>query len=224
MKEVYCIIGKAPIKGFSKTRLAKDVGEESALRLYEAFLKDFFQSLKVEREDKKIYFFGTPIEDKTQKYFENLFSILDIPNFSFQFQSDLPFFHRIKEAFEIIQTIEGEETIIHLTGTDIPDFPFQATKESNLPSDKVALGPDSDGGFYYLIGSSRISSAFDRIEANEGEVTVLDSLKRALNSEGFSTFELLEWSDIDTLADLKDCVERGDKSLIPNTYKEFCSL
>ena len=50
-KKYFVVFGKEPIKGFSKTRLAEDLGEKASLRLYDAFIKDFFMNLKRAQEE-----------------------------------------------------------------------------------------------------------------------------------------------------------------------------
>ena len=42
-KRFFVVVGKRPMRGFSKTRLAKELDEEMSFYLYEAFIKDFFK-------------------------------------------------------------------------------------------------------------------------------------------------------------------------------------
>ena len=51
----YFVVFDEAIKGFSKTRLAEDLGEKASLRLYDAFIKDFFMNLK-EAQEEDFYF------------------------------------------------------------------------------------------------------------------------------------------------------------------------
>jgi len=193
MNEVLAIIGKRPIKGFSKTRLAKDIGEDKALQLYQCFIQDFFQSIP---SKYKVYLFGTPKDDQTKEYFSQF------TNSNFYFQDELPFFQRLSQIFKTIESIEGRECFIHLTGTDIPDFPFDRL-DKIVDKERIYLGPDRDGGYYYLGAKSYYNDVFD-IDANAGKSTVLHETLKLCGEKGYKTYLLDTWSDIDTLEDLRN--------------------
>ncbi len=193
MKEVLAIIGKRPIKGFSKTRLAKDIGEDLAYKIYQAFIEDFFKSIPTKY---KIYFFGTPDDEETKKYFSEKAKI------HYFAQAELPFFERLADIFKIIKKEEGEDCFIHLTGTDIPDFPFIELDKVTGEQD-VYIGPDFDGGYYYIGAKSYRSDIFD-ISVSDGDVNVLEQTKKICKEKGYSIKLLKTWSDIDTFEDLKN--------------------
>lgn len=215
VKEIFVVIGKLPEKGFSKTRLAKDVGEELALNLYKSFIEDFFNNYKIHRSNTELYFFGTPESEETKNYFHSVMEKYDL-SFEFFFQKEAPFFSRLKDIFENIQKLKGK-CFIHLTGTDIPDFPFSLIQSDLITS----IGPDEDGGFYYLGAYSDQAQIFDLKGVKEGGDTVFQAIINKLNDLGSKPRVLRSWSDIDDVKDLNNCIGRSAESLIPKTYSVY---
>lgn len=224
MKEVFAVIGKMPKKGFSKTRLAKDIGEELAFQSYEAFISDFFDNYFKHAKNHKLYFAGTPCNDETKVYFESLFKRKNIYNYSFHFQSEVPFFERLTNLFETIRKNEGE-CFVHLTGTDIPDFPFHYLKnvDVNVKDTKdecVYIGPDDDGGYYYLGTKTSNTFVFDLDKSVlDGNENVLAATQQQCDSKSVEYKLLPEWSDIDYKEDFKKLESRSKKDVYPETAK-----
>jgi glycosyltransferase A (GT-A) superfamily protein (DUF2064 family) len=196
MKEVFAIFGKRPIPGFAKTRLEKHLGSKKTQALYHSFMEEFFPRL--ESFDRDIHLFATPNGEETKRYFENL---INSP-FKFYFQSELPFFLRLKEVFE-----KMEGNFIHLTGTDIPDFPFEILNEVSPSLHRVYIGPDHDGGFYYLGAHSSHHEIFD-LDIESGASNVLEKVIQKSKSLGLSVTLLKKWSDIDEIDDLNAYFQR----------------
>lgn len=209
MKQVLAIFGKMPLKGFSKTRLSKDIGEEQALKLYDAFIADFSHNLNQFNWFESIYLFGTPEGELTEEYFRSKFSKSRINYFP---QSDLPFFSRLEEVFRKIREVEGD-CFIHLTGTDIPDFPFEEIPGIIPRPNTIFLGPDIDGGFYYFGGEARFSEIFNF----EIKGSVLESITQRAQELGLEVSHLKTWSDIDDLAGLILVLERSSPEKISHT-------
>ena len=197
-----------PQIGFSKTRLASDVGEGLALSLYGAFIKDFSKNLS-KTKIKSIYIFGTPNTLDTKDYFFQEFSKFNINYFP---QSELSFFQRLREVFIKVREIEGE-CFIHLTGTDIPDFPFEEIEKINPSPNTIYLGPDIDGGFYYVGGEARF---FDIFSFEPGE-NILERISNKIGELGLEVSHLKTWSDIDDLGGLKVTLERSSREKISHT-------
>ncbi len=214
MKEIFAIIGKLPLRNFSKTRLAKEVGADLSIDLYSAFIKDFSFNLKGSKF-KKIYFFGTPNTAETKSHFLKEFEGLDIFYFP---QEEIPFFQRLGKIFQTIKELEGE-SFIHLTGTDIPDFPFGELEKVTPDSNKVFLGPDKDGGFYYLGASSNHFEVFDFKILD----SVLESICKKIRELGLEISHLKTWSDIDNLKGLLEALKRSPKEKISHTAAIFNS-
>lgn len=221
MKEVFVVIGKLPLKGLSKTRLAKSLGEENALILYESFIRDFFKNLSgfLNHRPMSFYFFGTPNDEKTRQYFCDCFDEFSINPHTFLFQKEWPFFERLEQVFNEVNELEGE-CFIHLTGTDIPDFPFKELKKVNPKKEQFFVGPDSDGGFYYL----GCESKWEKIFRLDGNLGIFNSLKRNIEDLGYNVESLGIWSDIDDESDLKKCLDRSDEKVIACTQKAYNSI
>ena len=211
MKEIFAVFAKKPLEGFAKTRLADSIGKKQATMLYSAFMKDFFYRLKRVWRNP-IWVFYTPSDESSLHYFENFFlksnlSVRFIP------QKELPFFHRLKWLFDCIAQ-EESNAFIHLTGTDIPDFPFDFLKKAK--SQNVFLGPDVDEGYYYVGAHCSYSTIFD----GKGD-TPLKTILRQCRKLNIKVNLLPEWSDIDTLPDLKKTLKRSDSRIIPETHRQF---
>jgi glycosyltransferase A (GT-A) superfamily protein (DUF2064 family) len=208
MKQIFVIFGKMPQIGFSKTRLAREVGEGLALSLYDAFIKDFSKNLS-KTKIKSIYIFGTPDTLDTKEYFFREFSNFNINYFP---QSELSFFQRLRELFLKIREVEGE-CFIHLTGTDIPDFPFEEIEKINPKPNTIYLGPDIDGGFYYVGGEARFFDIFSFIPGEN----ILERISKRIGELGLEVSHLKTWSDIDDLRGLKVTLERSSREKISHT-------
>ena len=209
LKQVMAIFGKLPQKGFSKTRLSKDVGEELALKLYKAFISDFAKNLENINCFETIYVFGTPSQLETQKYFQREFSKFKMIYFP---QSEVPFFQRLAEVFSKIREAEGD-CYIHLTGTDIPDFPFEQITKILPKKNTLYLGPDIDGGFYYVGGEAK----FYKVFSFEIHGTILESISKSAKDLGLEVSHLKTWSDIDDLDGLKAVLKRSPREKISHT-------
>jgi len=226
----FVVFGKAPMKGFSKTRLAKDLGKETSLNLYCAFVKDFLKNLKKAQKSSEFFerivghleLFVTPPENDSVTYFEKILKDLEIDNFRVRFQAEKKFYERLGEIFKEID-LESENSFIHLTGTDIPDFPFNFLNEklfSSLDVDDVIIGPDEDGGFYYLGMSSKYYNLFYSMSDEEfGRNSVFEELVNQCKKIGLRVRLLEKWSDIDTFLDLKKCIKRSNVLNIENTIR-----
>jgi len=220
MKQVFAVIAKRPLRGFSKTRLARELGEEAALKLYNSFIQDFFSSLAQNLGGKKLYLFVTPAGEGTQNYFREVIKRFSISNFCILLQKERPFFARIMALFAEIHAREGE-AFVHLTGTDIPDFPFHFLQDPDPEELEVMIGPDRDGGFYYLGTLAGNYALFDLGTGlvERGEQGVLQAINARCRELGLRPHQLPEWSDVDTLEDLEICLERSGPSVIPNTHE-----
>ncbi len=189
-KNLLLIFTRNPELGKVKSRLATDVGNETALDIYKFLLnhtKKVTQSLNV---DKQVW------------YSENV-TAHDIWDNSIytkyeQVQSDdlgTRMLHAFEQGFK-----DGYSNII-VIGSDLHDL---STKDLDnafklLQNNQAVIGPATDGGFYLLGLSFLIPELF--IHKDWGTNTVLnDSL---INLRNY-TFETLEArNDVDYLSDIK---------------------
>ncbi|GAB4433793.1 MAG: TIGR04282 family arsenosugar biosynthesis glycosyltransferase [bacterium] len=186
---------KAPVYGTVKTRLAKDLDDEKALRLYKAFILDVLQLVKETKEPFKIFF--TPKAERPL-----LVDFLG-KDYDYYHQEGKDLGERMANAFETIFNRGSERAL--LIGSDTVDI----TKEDILSSlavlDKndVVLGPASDGGFYLIGFRKRAFNTkyFCNIRWSS-DATLRDFVKNLEDIE--KIFYLPEKSDIDNLSDLRN--------------------
>ena len=224
MKQVFTVIGKRPVEGYSKTRLAAEVGEVEAYELYDSFIDDFFTNFRKHTSKASLFFYGAPAISQTEDYFKQKFLKCQIIDFQFYFQKEKPFFERLSDIFEDVRFRVGGETFVHLTGTDIPDFPFEEIKKQNINDADVFIGPDSDGGFYYLGSKAKNDEIFEFIKEKKEDESVLDALVSRCRNLNLEVKVLKEWSDIDTKDDLETTLKRSPKEVLPLTAELYHRL
>jgi glycosyltransferase A (GT-A) superfamily protein (DUF2064 family) len=200
----FLIVGKAPIEGFAKTRLANQIGSKETCRIYQAMLHDFFSRMAQGEQKLPLFFFITPWSAESVSYFTNLLLEVGIKNYVLRQQPQTEgLFFRLKEIYANLNKEIASPFFTHLTGTDIPHFPFNeipAAREAN----QVTIGPDLDGGFYYLgcwNNHIDILKPQGLIESNTG---VLETIYERIDQKGLSKTVMNKMNDIDDLNDLND--------------------
>lgn len=182
---------KAPVKGRVKTRLARHIGEENAVRLYTRMCEQLLHASSLQACDVLIAYDGeenAPLPDYLQG--KTLF---------YQKGEDLG--ARMKHAFQEV-FVKGY-TRAMLAGSDIPEITTPLLNEAQklLEVHDAILSPTYDGG-YYLIGfhaHTFCAAAFEQITYSQSDVyeKTLAKLTHLRTARG----EILQ--DIDTLNDLK---------------------
>lgn len=188
MKSALIVFQKNPVLRKVKTRLANKIGDEAALKVYEALVEITNQSVKNCRADSFIFF---------SDFIPNL-----PPNTSNQFriQSGADLGGRMRNAFQ--EVFEMGYDSICIIGSDCPlisgevlDLAF-----NQLHTNDVILGPAKDGG-YYLLGMKRlVPELFEGINWSTDGVQA-ETLEKAQNLS-LSVSKLPEFYDIDTVEDL----------------------
>jgi rSAM/selenodomain-associated transferase 1 len=206
---------KSPIKGQAKTRLAAEIGEDSAVGLYKCFVEDLIAL--VENLDVQVRLCFYPPGGKL-----NFLEWLGERHcYVAQTGNDLG--ERLKNAFDNAFK-EGFSKVVAI-GSDSPDLPEdflrQAFKE--LDSYDAVIGPSSDGG-YYLVGFSQKSflpEAFDNMSWSSD--SVFEQTLRVLKRNRQSVHLLPLWHDVDTAADLKSLLLRTRNTAFEKSRTYFCS-
>ena len=207
-KNLLIVFVKNKVAGKVKTRLAKTIGAEAALHIYEALLSLTEKTSQKVRVDRHIYY-----------------SEAIVPK---DWQGDQKFVQqgadlgaRMKGAFQY-GFEQGFKKII-LIGSDLPDI----TKETidagfeNLQSKEVVFGPAEDGG-YYLIGMTRMHEIIFK-DKPWSQSSLLALTLAQLKEEQTSVGLLETLNDIDTFEDLvasdfyKNNLEIQEISRIKNT-------
>lgn len=192
-----CLIlfAKAPVQGAAKTRLAEDLGDAAALRLYRAFVADLLAAIYRMNINLRIFYHPGKHEDLVRKWLGE-----DAPLFAQQ-GADLG--ERMHHALCCTAT-EGYRNII-LIGSDIPGLNAQIINKafSLLAQHPAVIGPAVDGG-YYLIefrSQSIFREAFTGIDW--GTQNVLEKTLQRFRHKGKQAPLLPSLRDIDTRADLQ---------------------
>jgi len=186
------IFVRNPIYGKVKTRLAKDIGDENALKVYQLLLKHTL-SITQPLECSKFVFYADEINTKdiweNQGYLKRM-----------QKGNDLGerMFHATKELFD------ADYKKVLIIGSDCFQLKTEILEEAILMLDQntAVLGPAIDGGYYLLGLTSLIPDLFFNKEWSSemvAEQTKDDFVRLQIS------FDLLEeLNDIDDASDLED--------------------
>ncbi|MEI6638654.1 MAG: glycosyltransferase [Chlorobium sp.] len=185
------IFTKNPEKGAVKTRLARSIGEQKALEVYETLREHTAMVTEGVEAVRMIYYSRfTPSSDLffTEKFLPRL-----------QKGDDLGerMFHAMQEGFEA-----GFAHVV-LIGTDCYELSREILNEafSALERYDAVIGPASDGGFY-LIGLKRVLPELF-LDRQWSTPEVFGETTTILHRFAIEYERLPELSDIDTFEDLK---------------------
>lgn len=184
------IFTKNPVPGKVKTRLAKDLGNEKALEVYN-FLLD--HSAK----------FTASVKATKQVYYSDVVNKSDIWDNEIYFkkeQSGNDLGERMLNAFQ--NGFQDNYKKVIIIGSDMYDIDTKDIDNAfqELENHEYVIGPALDGG-YYLFGMKSLNSeVFKNKEWGTSNV-----LKETLNDLKDKDVRLLETrNDIDLLDDIKD--------------------
>ena len=194
MKEQLLIVfAKNPIKGQVKTRLAKTIGDEKALKVYRYLLANIKQEVQALDVDIAIYYTHF-IDHEDDWQHDRLEKKLQI-------KGDLgeKMGHAFQQGFA-----QGYQRIIGI-GTDIHDLKAQDVMVGfdRLATNDLCFGPANDGG-YYLIGMTYYQPELFR-NKSWSTASVLKETLQDLRTENVAL--LPEKMDIDTYEDLQQIEE-----------------
>ncbi|WP_139956768.1 TIGR04282 family arsenosugar biosynthesis glycosyltransferase [Flavicella sediminum] len=189
-KNLLILFTRNPELGKVKSRLAKDIGEEKALKIYIELLlhtKKISENIPV----SKWVFYSEEIPKN---------DIWTAANFQKKIQQGTDLGFRMKAAFQE-GFANGFEKII-VIGSDIYDLQQQHIEQAfeKLNDYTSVLGPSEDGGYYLLGLKSMIPEVFEN--KNWGTETVLSATSKDLKNNG-SLYYLEELNDIDVISDIK---------------------
>ncbi len=202
---VILLMLKYPEEGKVKKRIAKDLGMERAVSIYRNFVSDLLKTLDtLELPLVLCVHPGERLRDFKTWLGENR-------HYLPQEGRDLG--ERMKNAFRWA-FCQGRNKAV-LIGSDIPDLPGQLVKRTleALEDHDTVLGPAADGG-YYLLGFREEGFLEDvfrdmpwSTDAVFGETLV------RLHLEERRVCHLPVWSDMDTVSDLKELLQKGRDGL-----------
>jgi hypothetical protein len=185
---------RAPEVGRVKTRLAREIGDEAALRVYRRLAEHAVAEARALGADVAVRIHYTPAGrgEAVRAWLGAGAAYLP------QAEGDLG--ARMRAAFEAAFAAGHPRVLI--IGSDLPDLSAEALRRALrlLDSHPAVLGPAADGG-YYLLGLRRmVDGVFDGIAwSTEG---VLDATLARLRAAGCEPAMLGTLRDVDAAADL----------------------
>lgn len=205
-KKALLIFTRNPELGKVKTRLAKSVGDESALKIYK-FLLNHTVAITTDLKVDKYVFYSEAIHHN---------DLWDGALFRKKLQRGNDLGDRMKNAFSEIFEMGYEKVII--IGSDMFDLDLNDLNNAfeALEKNQFVIGPASDGG-YYLLGMKEVNS-----EVFQNKIWGTDSvLKTTLQDLKYKKFVLLqERNDVDYYEDIMN-VDAFQQFLPPYLDNKF---
>ncbi len=207
------IMARYPIKGQTKTRLARSIGDDAALHLYRAFLTDLAHHLAGPEID--LHWTYTPCDVDYDAFIAELAP--DCAHLTHSFpQEGVDLGERLYHAFKWTFNNGYKNTIV--VGSDSPHIRPQtiAAAAHALDEADVVLGPADDGG-YYLIAMRQPHDIFSGIPMSTSIVTNMTIAAAQRQNLSMRLIEPL--FDIDELPDLLRLAHllREDPARAPRT-------
>lgn len=189
MKTALIIFTRNPELGKCKTRLAKTLGDQSALDIYKHLLQHTANVSKEVDADRFVFYSEAINKD----------DIWRVAHFRKKLQKGIDLGERMHNAFDELLSSGYEKVII--IGSDLLDLNATIIENaiSELDNHDVVLGPAQDGG-YYLLGMKQLHPAIFKNKA-WGTETVRQDTILDLKNKNVSLLKLL--NDIDTFDDMK---------------------
>ena len=184
---------KAPTPGRVKTRLAADVGDEEATRIYRVLGRTVVDRLRTGPHRLVVY-----VDPPEAGAVEQVRAWLG-PDLECRLQVDGDLGARMHAAFEEC-LVESDRVCI--VGTDVPELGADTVGRAlaALEEADVVLGPAADGG-YYLIGMRGLHAHLLR-DMRWSTADVFEETKRRAEETNVSFRVLETLRDVDTLADV----------------------
>ena len=185
---------KYPEPGKVKTRLAHDIGESEAARIYSVMAESIIEKTSDSSNYSTIIFYNPPEKEDEIKEWINKKEVQYMP------QAGNILGDKISNAFEKVFSTGTDKAVI--IGSDCIDVDKEtiSTAIKLLEHNDVILGPAEDGGYYLLGLNKYVPGIFQDIEWSTENV-----LKQTIEriSENNLKFNLLKTlKDIDTVDDL----------------------
>ena len=194
MEKALIIFIKNPELGKCKTRLAKDIGDENALKIYKALL-DHTRSVSADLNCDLYLYYDRFIDNSDQW-----------PNdrFSKRLQIDATLGERMLQALKDISASYTSSIII---GSDCPELDTKLIEQAftALEKNDFVIGPSKDGGYYLLGMNDLYPELFEGIEWSTE--TVFQNTIEKVQSINKTIYELSQLNDVDTFDDLQQFPE-----------------
>lgn len=188
-KNLLIIFTRNPELGKVKTRLAKSVGDKTALEIYE-FLLDRTKEVTQHLNCTKTVFYSTEIGEN-DLWDQNLYEK--------EVQSGFDLGAKMENAFQT--GFENNYTKVLVIGSDLYDLEPHHINEAfeKLDTNDVVIGPALDGG-YYLLGLKKIYPEIFKNKSWGTSSVRKDTLK---NLEKVDVHLLPILNDVDVIEDIE---------------------
>ena len=186
------LFARDPILGQVKTRLSPSLDDETILKLYTCFVEDSLE--KIRQVDNAKCFVGIS-PDNHSGFFEGIESLG--MNLFTQQGKDLG--DKMRQAF-VDRFAEGYKKVV-IIGSDSPSLPVSYINKALASEKDLVLGPSTDGGYYLIAMSGKVSEVFSGVAW--GTKHVLDETLKKLKGARASLELLPIWYDVDSPDDLK---------------------
>ncbi|OUS03549.1 glycosyltransferase [Flavobacteriales bacterium 33_180_T64] len=183
------IFTRNPELGKCKTRLAKTLGDQSALDIYKYLLQHTANVAKKVQTNRYV-FYSVEINQN---------DIWSTNNFIKKLQKGHDLGERMHNAFNELLHLGHEKVVI--IGSDLLDLNAELIEHAfqKLDHNDVVIGPAEDGG-YYLLGMKSMQQDVFKNKAWGTETVREATIKNLQNS---NVYLLKELNDIDTFDDMK---------------------
>ena len=211
------VFARVPELGRVKTRLARSIGDERALELYQAMIRDTLQSIGRPTAEQDIEVVWAPTTAANGETLRDAFGDLALA-----MQTGATLGDRMSMAFSERFFFHRTEKIVAI-GVDDPLIPRRLIDDAFglLESCDWVIGPAADGG-YYLIGCR--SGAFDVevfADMEWGTARVLPETIARIRAWKHTLAMLPERSDIDVEEDLRDFANRESHGAVADLLREW---
>ena len=186
------LFARDPILGQVKTRLSSSFNDETILRLYTCFVEDSLE--KIRQVDNADCFVGI-----SPSNISGFFNGIEDSDTRLFIQQGKDLGDKMRQAF-VDRFSDGYKKVV-IIGSDSPSLPVSYINKA-LNSDKdLILGPSTDGGYYLIAMTGKVSEVFDGIAW--GTEQVLNETLNRVKKAGVSLELLPVWYDVDFPEDLK---------------------
>jgi hypothetical protein len=191
---------KHPLPGRVKTRLAAEIGESRATKLYAAFVGDLADRFG-EIADRR-FLCHAPHNDEAVNYFQNLAG----DRYELWPQPETSLSERLTGFFEhafLGEATSAEPARVVVIGSDSPTLPCELIEAAFrlLKTHDTVLGPATDGG-YYLIGQQALNRPIFQDISWSGPLVLDQTVSRIAQTDA-SLALLPLWYDVDSQDDLE---------------------
>jgi uncharacterized protein len=197
------VMAKRPYPGQTKTRLCPPLSPAKAAVLYECFLQDVLDTVRMVPNVTPFIAF-TPVE--AADYFRHL-----APDFAHIPQCGETLGQRLDFVLRQVQTMGfGQVAAINSDSPTLPAaYLTQAFTELDKPSVDVVFGPCEDGG-YYLIGWKRpyprlvleVTMSTPHVLRDTLAIAAEEKARVALLPQWFDVDDVADWERVKATADL----------------------